>query len=56
MNEYSRGALEALSWAVAVLDKKGSRDGSGDIRRAFQRLASGVALDFAGKLREVEEL
>jgi len=60
MNDYSIGAMEALSWAYAVLQKCDSlnsfRTGRNEIGDMIMSLASGAAVSFKRKTVFMERL
>lgn len=60
MNDYSIGALEALSWAKSVLRKCRTLDefeaARKEMEEMFMRLASGVAVDFKRRSELIEVL
>jgi len=56
MNEYSRGALEALSWAHKVLKRSRSlREAEAEIGEALGRMRAGCAIEFGERLRLLPE-
>ena len=60
MNDYSIGALEALSWARAVLQKCKTldqyTDASKQIQDMIMQLSSGAAVSFKRKTMTIEEI
>jgi len=60
MNDYSIGAIEALSWARAVMRRCGSveeiRAARGQVEEMIMRLASGSAVSFRDKAELIKEL
>lgn len=53
MNDYSIGAMEALSYAKAVLDKYGARKGRKMIDETLSKIVSGTAVNFKEKTGEI---
>lgn len=52
MNDYAMGALEALCWAVQILDEaKDAKQARRAIEDARDDLISGIATDFRDRLR-----
>ena len=53
MNDYSMGAMEALSWARSVLKQcstlEGFKEARDEINRVLLKLAGGAAVDFKEK-------
>jgi len=60
MNDYSIGAMEALSWVRAILKKCESTESfckaRKEINEMIMRLASGAAFSFKTKTRFIPEL
>ena len=50
MNDYSMGALEALTWVRSLLDQHDKRRIKREILDALDKLHSGVALNFRQKI------
>jgi len=53
MNEYCRGALEALSWARSLLETRSVNQVRGMLDQAKEDILNGCAIDFAERLRAV---
>lgn len=60
MNDYSIGAMEALSWAKAKLKEcatiRDFRKAREEILETLDRLSSGAAVNFRDKVREIPEI
>lgn len=60
MNDYSIGAIEALSWARAIMKKCSSEADYArireDVEEMIMRLASGTAVSFRDKAELIKEL
>lgn len=54
LNDYSLGALQALSWAKQTLKKHGYKQGLTMIEETIQKIVSGVAVDFSKKIEKIE--
>jgi hypothetical protein len=50
MNDYSKGALEALVWAKTLLERSNTDKAMKEINDAIITLHYGIALDFKDKL------
>jgi len=50
LNDYSMGALEALTWVRSLLDQYDKRRIKREIIDALDKLHSGVALNFRQKI------
>ena len=50
MNDYSIGALEALSWVLALLTKENPITVREEVQEAVDRVTGGVAINFKRKL------
>jgi hypothetical protein len=55
MNDYSIGAIEALSWARAIVKKRGP-GATTEIEEMIMRLASGSAVSFRDRAELIKEL
>lgn len=53
MNEYCRGALEALSWVKSMLLNRSPEHAIVMIDQAKDDILNGAAIDFAERLRAV---
>ena len=57
MNDYCRGALEALAWVQRLVEDVDPQDGKswagfvGELQAAKEEILSGVAVDFRSRLR-----
>jgi len=60
MNDYSIGAIEALSWAKAIIKKCSTleeiRAARAQVEEMIMRLASGSAVSFRDKAELIKEL
>jgi len=50
MNDYSIGALEALSWVLALLTREDPTIARQEIQEAVDRVTGGIAINFRRKL------
>jgi len=50
MNDYSIGALEALSWVLALLAREDPIIARQEIQEAVDRITGGIAINFKRKL------
>ena len=50
MNDYSIGALEALSWVLALLTREDPIIARQEIQEAVDRITGGTAINFKRKL------
>jgi len=50
MNDYSIGALEALSWVLALLTREDPAIAREEIQQAVDRITGGIAINFRRKL------
>jgi len=50
MNDYSIGALEALSWVLAILTREDPAIARQEIQEAVDRITGGTAINFKRKL------
>jgi hypothetical protein len=56
LNDYSRGALEALAWTHRLLRKVGSlEEARSQIDGALSRMRAGSALEFADQIQGLPE-
>ncbi|MEM2739930.1 MAG: hypothetical protein QXQ29_03930 [Candidatus Bathyarchaeia archaeon] len=52
MNDYTKGALEAITWAILVLmDAKDIREAVAELESARDSILRGIAVDFREKIR-----
>ena len=54
LNEYARGALEALTWVRGLLKKNlGNKEVLREVELAIDDILSGVSVDFRNRLRSI---
>ncbi|MBS7642765.1 MAG: hypothetical protein QW374_04985 [Candidatus Bathyarchaeia archaeon] len=52
MNDYTKGALEAITWAILVLkDSKDIREAIAELESARDSILRGIAVDFREKIK-----
>lgn len=59
MNDYSIGAIEALSWARLIVKKSGEKageDAAQQIELMIMKLTVGAAISFRDKVDMIKEL